>query len=76
MPHPGIRPLQAHSSQTQKCTWVYSREVPETIGRIIPPDKKFGYDEHSTVSSSKWSTNISVQSGTIVEFVVTIYETL
>ncbi len=55
----------------RKCTWVYSKKVPETIARIIPADKKFRYDEHSTVSNSKWSTNISVQSDIIVEFVVT-----
>ena len=62
--------IQVHD---RKCTWVYDREVPETFGRIIPPDKKFRL--YSTVLNSKWSMNISVQSGIIVEFVVTRYET-
>ena len=51
--------IQVHD---RKCIWVYGREVPETFGRIIWLD-------------SKWSMNISVQSGIIVEFVVTRYET-
>ena len=62
--------IQVHD---RKCIWVYGREVPETFGRIIWLDKKFRL--HSTALNSKWSMNISVQSGIIVEFVVTRYET-
>ncbi len=63
--------IQVHD---RKCIWVYDREVPETFERIIWLDKKFRL--YSTVLNSKWSMNISVQSGIIVEFVVTRYETL